>query len=148
MKNEVINMNKQNFPEPACGALIFNPKGKLFLMKSDKWKGMYVMPGGHIELGERIEEALKREIKEETGLDIYDIVFVCFQEFIYDEAFWKKKHFIFFDFACKTCSEKVRLDTEGQDFVWTGINEGMDLPVEPYTMNAIREFMKKFPRGL
>lgn len=59
-------------------------------MKSHKWIGKYVIPGGHVELGERIEDALKREIKEETGLDIYDIEFICFQEFIYSEQFWKK----------------------------------------------------------
>src|SRR3990167_5179660 len=97
-------MTEQKYPEPICGALIFNPADKIFLMKSHKWKDKYVIPGGHIELGERIEDALKREIKEETGLDIHDIEFICFQEFVYGEEFWKKKHFIFFDFFCKTNS--------------------------------------------
>ncbi len=52
----------------------------------------YVIPGGHVELCEKIEDALKREIKEETGLDIYDIKFICFQEFVYGKEFWKKKN--------------------------------------------------------
>ena len=52
-------------------------------------------------MGERLEEAVAREAKEETGLDIHDIKFINFQQFIYDPAFWKKRHFIFFDFACK-----------------------------------------------
>ena len=68
-------MTEKKYPEPTCGALIFNPVGKIFLMKSRKWRDKYVMPGGHIELGEKIEDALKREIKEETGLDIFDIEF-------------------------------------------------------------------------
>lgn len=136
-------MSKQQFPEPTVGALIFNPKGKIFLMKSYKWRNKYVIPGGHIEMGEKLEDALKREIKEETGLDIYDIEFICFQEFIFDKAFWKKKHFIFFDFACKTNSKKVTLNSEGQEYVWVSLKEALRLPIEPYTKRAIEEYMKK-----
>ena len=57
----------KQFPEPTVGALVFNPEGKILLIKSYKWTGKYVISGGHIELGESIEQALKREVKEETG---------------------------------------------------------------------------------
>jgi len=83
-------MVKNQFPELVVAALIFNQKGKVILLKSHKWRNKYVIPGGHVELGERFEDALKREIKEETGLNIFDIKFVCFQESIFDSAFWKK----------------------------------------------------------
>lgn len=134
-------MPDQQFPEPTCGALIFNSEGKVFLMKSHKWRDKYVIPGGHVELGEKIEDSLKREIKEETGLDIYDIKFLCFQEFIFDDTFWKKKHFIFFDFACKTNSTKVELNSEGQEFVWVSVEGALKLS-EPYTKNAIQEYLR------
>lgn len=136
-------MPEQQFPEPGAGALIFNPEGKIFLMRSHKWRGKYVIPGGHIELGEKIEDALKREIKEETGLDIYDIEFLYFKEFIFDKSFWKKKHFIFLNFACKTKSTKVELNSEGQEYVWVSLKEALKLPVEPYTRGVIEEYMKK-----
>ncbi len=136
-------MGEQQYPEPTVGALIFNPEGKVFLMKSHKWKNKYVVPGGHIELGESAETALKREIKEETGLDIYDIEFVAFQESIFDDQFYKKRHFIFFDFACKTRSDKVKLNSEGQEFVWVDLKEALRLPVETYTLRLIKEYMKK-----
>ena len=95
-------MPKQQYPEPTVGALILNPEGKLFLMRSHKWRDGYVIPGGHIELGERMEQALHREILEETGLKIHDVAWLCTQEFVYDDAFWKRRHFIFFDFTCRT----------------------------------------------
>lgn len=136
-------MAKQKFPEPTVGALILNKDGEIFLMKSYKWKNKYVMPGGHIELGEEIEDALRREIKEETGLDIFDIDFICWQEFIFDKVFWKKKHFIFFDFACKTKSSKVKLNSEGQEFIWCSPQEALKLPIEPYTRRTILEYLKK-----
>ena len=135
-------MVKQKHPEPTVGALIFNPAGRIFLMKSYKWRNKYVIPGGHIELGEKVEEALKREVKEETGLDIYDIEFICFQEFVFDEAFWKKRHFIFLDFACKTNSTEVKLNSEGQEFVWVTLEEGLKLDIEPYTRKTIKEYLK------
>lgn len=134
---------EQKYPEPTVGALIFNNNGKLFLMKSHKWKGKYVIPGGHIELGETIEEALKREIKEETGLKIMDIGFVHLQEFIFDKSFWKKRHFIFLDYACKTTSKKVRLNSEAQGYVWTTVEKALKLPVEAYTRKAIEAYMRK-----
>jgi len=136
-------MPKQQFPEPTVGALIFNSQGEVFLMKSYKWRDKYVIPGGHIELGEALEEALKREIKEETGLGIYDIGFICYQEFIFENAFWKKRHFLFFDFACKAKSTKVKLNSEGQEYVWVSLEKALKLPIEPYTKYAIREYMKK-----
>jgi len=135
-------MAEQLYPEPTVGALIFNPAGKILLIKSHKWRNKYVIPGGHIELGEKIEEALKREVKEETGLDIYDIKFICFQEFIFDEAFWKKRHFIFLDFACKTDSTEVKLNSEGQEFVWVTLDEALKLDIEPYTRKTIEEYLK------
>lgn len=135
-------MPEQKYPEPTIGALIFNPDGKLFLLKSHKWKDKYTIPGGHVELGETIEDALKREIKEETGLDIYDIEFICLQEFIFDDQFWKKKHFIFLDFSCKTNSTEVKLDSEGQDYVWASLEGALKLPIDSYSEFTIKDYMK------
>lgn len=85
----------QKYPEPIVGAFIINLKGELFLTKSRKWSDHFVVPGGHIELGEKIEDALRREIKEETGLKIEKPTFMCMWEFIDESEFWKKTHGIF-----------------------------------------------------
>ncbi|MBI1973482.1 NUDIX domain-containing protein [Candidatus Micrarchaeota archaeon] len=131
---------QQRYPEPTVGALIFNRSGQLFLMKSPKWRDRYVIPGGHIELGERMTDALKREIKEETNLTISNLRFVSFSEFIFDAAFWKKSHFIFFDFTC-TGHGKVRLNKEGLSHVWVPIRKALSLPLEPYTRKAIKDYL-------
>ena len=133
-------MAEQQFPEPTVGALIFNPQGKLFLMKSHKWGGKYVIPGGHIELGETAIDALKREVKEETGLDIFDIEYIGMQEFIFDPEFWKKRHFIFLDYACKTNSTEVTLNSEGQEFGWFSLEELVCLSVDQYSLRAVQNF--------
>ncbi|HLD07378.1 MAG TPA: NUDIX domain-containing protein [Candidatus Nanoarchaeia archaeon] len=61
------------YPEPCVGGLVLNPEQKILLIKSEKWFGKYVLPGGHIELGETMEQALQREMREETGLDVFDM---------------------------------------------------------------------------
>ena len=135
--------NQQQYPEPTVGALIFNPTGELLLLKSHKWHGMYVVPGGHVELGETLEEALRREVKEETNLEVYDIQFILFQEFIYDESFWERRHFIFFDHACKTDGTDVTLNSEAQESVWVLPQDALGYPMDSYTRRAIEAYLKR-----
>ncbi|HLC36641.1 MAG TPA: NUDIX domain-containing protein [archaeon] len=136
-------MTEQIFPEPTVGALVFSKEGKIFLMKSHKFRDKYVIPGGHIELGETMEQALKREVKEETNLKIHGIKFLLMQEFIFNDSFYEKKHFIFLDFQCKTNSIKVKLNYEAQEFIWIEPEKALEMNTEPYTKNAIKEYLKK-----
>jgi nucleoside triphosphatase len=136
-------MAEQIFPEPTVGVFIFNPSGELLLLKSHKWPGRYVVPGGHVELGERIEEAAVREAKEETGLDVYDLEFILFQEFIYDPSFWKPRHFIFFDYTCKTRSPDVHLNDEAEEYIWVRLEAAVQLPLDAYTRKAIEELVEQ-----
>ena len=140
-------MEKQQFPEPTVGVFIFNRQGELLLLKSHKWPGLYVVPGGHVELGERSEEAAIREAKEETGLDIYDLEFINFQQFIYDPAFWKHRHFVFFDYAAKTDSTEVVLNDEAEEYIWIDVNEALGLELDAYTRNSIEAYLKKAGGG-
>ena len=137
-------MAAQQYPEPTVGALIFNAQGEVLLMRSHKWRDKYVIPGGHIELGERMKDALRREIAEETGLAIKDIEFIGYQEFVYDDAFWKKRHFIFFDYVCRTDSVSVTLNDEAQEYVWVSLEQALALPVEPYTRQTIQTTIQRY----
>jgi nucleoside triphosphatase len=136
-------MPEKKHPEPTVGAVIVNPKGKIFLMRSHKWSDLFVIPGGHIELGETMEEALKREIKEETNLDISDIHFLNVQDSVFLKTFHKKKHFIFLNYSCRTDSTDVKLNDEGQEYTWATLAEIHRLPVEEYSAKAIEEYKKK-----
>ena len=139
-------MSVQKFPEPTVGIFIFNSKGEVLLLQSHKWPGAYVVPGGHVELGERLEETAIREAKEETGLDIYDLDFLLFQEFVYDPAFWKQRHFIFFDFAAKTDRTDVVLNDEAQDYLWIEPDDALGLNLDAYTRKAIEVHLEKLGR--
>ena len=137
------SMSEQQFPEPTVGVFIFNPNGEILLLESHKWPGAYVVPGGHVELGERLEETAVREAKEETGLDVYDLEFINFQQFIYDPAFWKQRHFIFFDFAAKTDSTEVVLNDEAQEHIWVQPEAALELSLDGYTRTSIEIYLDK-----
>ncbi|MEM2933555.1 MAG: NUDIX domain-containing protein [Methanocellales archaeon] len=59
----------------AVGAVIKNSEGKILLVQHKPerfgyWRGKWICPGGRLKLGESIEAGIKREVKEETNLDI------------------------------------------------------------------------------
>ena len=58
--------------ETTATALIFDEKGRVLLIKRTKepWKGLWGFPGGHVNEGETPKQAVKREVKEETGLEV------------------------------------------------------------------------------
>jgi len=136
-------MSVQTYPEPTVGALIYNPEGQIFIMKSHKWGHQYALPGGHIEIGETMAQALIREVKEETNLNIFDIQFVSFFEVIFDPAFWEKKHFIFFDFVCKTNDSDVVLNDEAQSYEWVAPEDVFTYPLESNTRKFIMNYFSK-----
>jgi len=133
----------QTGPTPTVGAVIMNPEGNILLLKSHKWYGKYVVPGGHIDLGETLEHAIKREVNEETGLEIHDLEFIKPSDFIFDPAYHKRRHFIFLDFFCRTDSTNVKLNDEAESFVWVKPKDALKLALEPYTTPLIEWVLKR-----
>ena len=133
---------KQIFPEPTVGGLIVNDEGKVLLCDSHKWPNVYTVPGGHVELGETFEEALKREIKEEVGLDVVVSELLSIQQVIYPKEFWKKAHFVFLDFICKSeGNQTVRVDrNEIQATIWVDPREALNLNIDRY----LRHFLLRY----
>ena len=135
---------EQVYPELIVGALISNDKKEIFLVKSHKWGNLYCIPGGHIELGETIEEAVKREIKEEVGLDIEFEKVLFIQEAVFPKDFYKKKHFIFLECICRTKSKEVKIDNdEIQKFIWIEPKKALDLNLDSYTRNFIIKYLEE-----
>jgi len=85
---------------------IIRDKGK-FLVCKKKGKKYCFFPGGHVEFGESAEKALKREIKEELGLNIKECSFIGGSEHLFTED-RKKHHEINFAFDVKTEKLKIK----------------------------------------
>jgi nucleoside triphosphatase len=136
--------HSQVFPEPTVGALIVNNEGKILLTKSHKWFDKFTLPGGHIEVGETMKEAVIREVKEEVGLDVEVAEMLLTQEAIFAEEFWKKKHFIFFDFLCKSKEQQVKLDgRELQEYVWEYPGAAFKINLDSFTWKTLEKYLQR-----
>ncbi len=135
----------QTFPEPTVGALIRNDEGKILLCDSHKWPGLYTVPGGHVELGETCEDALVREIREEVGLEIKVEELLSIQQVIYPKEFWKKAHFIFFDYLCRAeGNQTTHVDSnEIQATVWTTPEEALKMNIDRYLRHFIQRLLDR-----
>ena len=83
-------MIRKNFVRVGIGCMILKD-GKVLLgkRKGAHGAGEYAWPGGHLELGETIEKCVERETKEETGMKVKAIKFLCVSNIIKYE-----KHYI------------------------------------------------------
>jgi len=134
-------MSTQAYPIPTVGATIFNPHNQLLLIKTHKWHHKYGLPGGKIDVGETSEQALVREIKEETNLDIHEVEFILAQDVVFSEEFYKPKHFIFLNYRCKTNNspDEVILNEEAQSYVWVLPEEALKMDLNTPTRVLIEE---------
>lgn len=90
-----------------------------------------------MEIGETLEQAVIREVKEETNLGVNGVEFLMFQEFIHGDEFYKPKHFIFFDFRCRTNSTEVVLNDEGTEYVWVTVEQALEMPIASATKSIL-----------
>jgi phosphoglycolate phosphatase len=116
-------------PIVTVGAAIFHPRtGGVLMFRTHKWSGMWGIPGGKVHGRESCVDALRRELKEETNLDVDDIEFVLVQDCIGSKEFYRDAHFVLLNYRC-TAREplNVILNHEAQEFRWLPLAEAMKL---------------------
>ncbi|MHB9008253.1 MAG: NUDIX domain-containing protein [Limisphaerales bacterium] len=129
-------------PVATVGALVFNDAGQVLMVRTHKWSDRWGIPGGKIKAGEPSIDALRRELKEETDLDIDRIEFVLVQDCIGSREFYREAHFILLNYTCHAAGDQaVRLNEEAQAFRWLPLEEAMELPLNTPTrvlLEAVR----------
>lgn len=98
------------------------------MIRTHKWSNLWGIPGGKIKFGESAEDALRREVKEETNLEATDIRQVLVQECIHSEEFFRDAHFILLNYTCRSAgNEEVILNGEAQAFKWVTPPEALQM---------------------
>ncbi len=121
-------------PVVAVGALVIDD-GRLLMVKRDRepGRGLWTVPGGHVELGEYLEQALRREVMEETGLEVEVGGLAGIFEVVGDP------HFVIHDYA-------AHLATKGQEPVageevsevrWVPLDEITNLECTPRLVETL-----------
>lgn len=115
-------------PVATVGALIHDGCGKLLMLRTHKWGHRWGIPGGKIERGEASEDALRREVREETGLEIADIAFALVQDSIDSPEFQRRAHFILLNYVARaTDGTAVVLNGEAEEYMWVSADEALAL---------------------
>ncbi len=139
---------RPNYPELTVGAFIVSPTGEVLLIVSPKWGYLYSIPGGHVDKGESIFEAVVRESYEEVGLKVKPFYVLAIQEVTNPKQFREiGRHFIFIDVFCRAFSTKVKLDgSEVVGYIWASPRKALKLPLEKYTRRLLQFYVRR-PRS-
>jgi phosphoglycolate phosphatase len=128
-------------PVVTVGAMVERADGRILLVRTHKWGGRLGLPGGKIDRGEPIEDALRRETLEETGLTIRDICFVVAQDSIDSPEFHRPIHMVLLNFHCRTDGREVTLNDEAQGYMWAMPDEALSLDLNAPTRSLIERWL-------
>lgn len=125
--------------------VIFDPQGRILVCKKPIGKGVFPgqwgLPGGGVEPGERLVEALRREVKEEVGLELEHIQPLHFKEGIEAKHLGSDQvvavHMVYLLFRCTAATTNVSLNEEFVEFAWAMPSE---LPQYDLNAETIRTF--------
>jgi len=107
-------------------------EGRVLLIKRGKepLKGRWLVPGGTVELGETLEDAIVREVREETGLEVRPREVVLVFDRIEHREGRVAYHYVIVDYLCDYVAGVPRAATDAEDVAFVGQAElsAYDLP--------------------
>jgi 8-oxo-dGTP diphosphatase len=107
-------------PYLAVSAAIFHA-GRVLIVRrgTPPMQGVYTLPGGGVELGETLEQAIVREVREETGLAIEPIALAGYRQVIARDADGRiERHFVILPFAARYLAGEIALNAELVEAAW------------------------------
>ncbi len=129
MSAPLMGMENGTLFHYSVGALIWRD-GKILLLDRMKPPFGFAGPGGHIDEGENPEEALIREVKEETGLDVRSSKLVCAQKMENECRHGIKIHYWHL-YSCDCVGELAWNRAESKSIDWYTREELRELVIEP-----------------
>jgi 8-oxo-dGTP diphosphatase len=100
--------------------------GRVLLMRraNPPFAGEWSIPGGGLDVGEAIAEGVRRELSEETGIEVRVLDHIeTFERIIRDDSGRVQYHFLILDYLCEPIGGELRAGGDATDAAWVGENE-------------------------
>ncbi len=126
-------------PLLGVGAVVFH-EGRALLIERGKepLKGWWTVPGGLVEIGERLEAAVRRETLEETGLVVKPVaVAAVFQRIMPDADGRTEFHYVIVDYLCELEAGTVQAASDVAAAGWFTLEESKLLKMAPGTPGVL-----------
>jgi 8-oxo-dGTP diphosphatase len=107
---------------------------------SPPYPGEWSLPGGLLEAGERLEDAVRREVREETGLEVEVLSLAgVFERIVRDAEGRLEYHYVLLDYFCDVRGGELRSGSDATAAVWVKRDDLQAYRLTPGT----REFLEK-----
>lgn len=142
------NINDREYPRQpmvGVGAIVFRNK-EVLLVKRNKEpsKGFWSIPGGLVELGEDLREALKREVKEECGLEIKPRILLDVITAIHKDEDGKVKfHYVIVDYLAEWQGGKPFPGSDVEEIMWIPLADLDKYKVTESALTVIKKVIQR-----
>jgi ADP-ribose pyrophosphatase YjhB (NUDIX family) len=118
--------------------------GRALLIRRGKapLRGRWSIPGGTVERGESLEQALVREMREETGLEVRPLELLTVFDRIDRDGDTVVFHYVIVDYRCRLLSGVARAGSDALEVVWAGPGELDGLNLTPKAREVVGEALR------
>ncbi len=128
------------YPIPSVGALIIEEDKLLMIRRGNPpFEGYWSIPGGKIKWGEKLEEALKREVQEELSVEVEVGELAGIVESIVEKEGDVVYHYILIDYFCRIISGTPKASSDALELRWVSLKELRNIKVTPSLLKLLKE---------
>jgi mutator protein MutT len=122
------------------GALIIEEDKLLMIRRGNPpFEGYWSIPGGKIKWGEKLEEALKREVQEELSVEVEVGELAGIVESIVEKEGDVVYHYILIDYFCRIISGTPKASSDALELRWVSLKELRNIKVTPSLLKLLKE---------
>ena len=120
-------------------------EGRVLLIRRGKEPlyGRWVVPGGTVELGEPLDEALVREMREETGLEVEPLELLTVFDRIERDGGQVLYHYVIVDYLCRWLSGEARAASDALEVAWAAPDELDRYDLPPKAFEVVQDAFRR-----